>query len=103
VREEMKQAAGEKVVRGKFPPVWMTMVARHSNPGLSFHLTPQKRPLCSGDGFWAPDTVLGCVGPKKALGRATGDGETSGVPQIDLGDPAGDALLPTETHFGARF
>jgi hypothetical protein len=72
------------------------MVVCHSKPRFSFRLAPPNRPLCSRDGIGVPDTVLGHVGPKKALGRTAGCSETSDGPQISLGgglgDAAGDAL-----------
>jgi hypothetical protein len=43
---------------------------------------PPQRPLCSGDGLRAPNTVLGHARWKMAFGRAAGGGQTSGVSQI---------------------
>jgi hypothetical protein len=45
-----------------------------------------------GDGLGASDAVLGRVGPKMPLGRTTGGGKASGVPQIPLGASLGARL-----------
>jgi hypothetical protein len=47
--------------------------------------------LCSEDGLGALDTVLGRAGSKKAFGTRGWGGETSGAPQISLGDALRDA------------
>jgi hypothetical protein len=69
---------------------------RVSSPRFSLCLACPKRPLCSGDGLGAPDTVLGRAGRKGPLGRAAGNEILSDVPQTSLGaalgDAAGDAL-----------
>jgi hypothetical protein len=49
------------------------------------------RPLWSGDGLGAPDTVLDRAGRKEALGDAAGNENLSDAPQIPLGDALGDA------------
>jgi hypothetical protein len=42
-------------------------------------LAPPQHPLCSRDGLGAPDSVLGRVEPKRALGSANGGVQTSGA------------------------
>jgi hypothetical protein len=56
-----------------------------------FSLARPQRSLWTGDGLGASNTVLGCVGRKEALGRATGNEKNSGAPQKPLEDDVRDA------------
>jgi hypothetical protein len=65
--------------------------ARHSPPRFSLCSTCSGRPMWTGDGFGALDTVLGRAGRKEVLGHAAGNKKMSGVPKKLLGDTLGDA------------
>jgi hypothetical protein len=76
------------MIRLKFN-VPLTGRPRHSPPRFSLCQACPKRPLWSGDGLGAPDTVSGRAGQNTALGDAAENVFSSGAPQIPLGGGLG--------------
>lgn len=72
--------------RGSNFYVSLTRRARVSSSRFSLCPARPDRPLWTGDGLGASDTVLGLAGRKEPLGRAAGNENLSGAPQIPLGD-----------------
>jgi hypothetical protein len=78
--------------------VWLTRRAREARTLSTKRPTSPQCPLCGGDELGAHVTVLGRVGPKKALERAAGGGQASGKSQIPLEVTLGDALVCRHTR-----